>query len=171
MHIVLVGFSGSGKSTVGKKLANQLGYEFIDLDQVFEETHSYTIANFFLHFGEPLFRDFEYKLLNDILSKPTHAVIATGGGAPCCKDAMQRINNGHLSIYIQMSEKSLLQRLRNAKKRRPLTDKKNDEELGAYIRTTLNIREPYYLQAHIHIKGINLNIKELADQIKNNITK
>ncbi len=112
-----------------------------------------------------LFRKYVYEILKKLIKNEQNIVIATGGGAPCTRNAMQLINEGNLSVYLKLSEKSIFQRLKQGKKRRPLTDSKSDEELLAYIQETLTSRELFYNQAHLHIKAENLNVKELSLQI------
>lgn len=164
-RIVLIGFPGSGKSTVGKTLARAFGYTFIDLDEEIEQRYHTSIPVFFDKFGENAFRACEHAVLKDSLQKE-NIVLATGGGAPCFFDAMQLINENSLSIYIQLSPKSLFHRLINAKKKRPLVKNKTPEELLHYIEETLPKREEYYTQAKITVKGESINLKELEEKIR-----
>lgn len=158
-NVALVGFSGVGKSTVGKKLAGKLNYSFIDLDQYFEQKYCFSIPTFFQQFGEPLFRELERKVLEEVLQKDK-VVIATGGGTACFFDNMALINGKCTSIYLQMAEKSIFERLSHSKRPRPLTSSLSAEELRNYIHSTLEKREPFYLQAHLTLKGENFDIDE-----------
>ncbi len=144
---VLIGFPGSGKSTVGKQLAERLGMAFIDLDVYIEEKYHTAIPLLFEKYGEAAFRTLEYAALCEVLERED-VVIATGGGAPCHADAMDRINARAESIYLRLSEDQLVERLRQSKKKRPLTDSLSLPALRQYVHDTLALREPYYLKAH-----------------------
>ena len=145
--IVLLGFPGSGKSTVGRRLARKLGVAFLDLDRYIEEKYHTSVPLLFQKYGEPAFRALEYAALCEVLAKDD-VVIATGGGTPCHGDAMAKINARARSIYLQLTEDELVERILQSRKRRPLTDSLSEPELRAYVRETLAKREPYYRQAH-----------------------
>src|ERR1700731_760133 len=89
--IFLIGFMGSGKTTLGRKLAHRLDYEFIDLDQVLEARAGMTIAEYFTQFGEDAFRKLESQVLKQT-PYPANAVVSTGGGLPCFFDNMEWMN-------------------------------------------------------------------------------
>ena len=145
--IVLLGFPGSGKSTVGRRLARKLGVAFLDLDRYIEEKYHTSVPLLFQKYGEPAFRALEYAALCEVLAQDD-VVIATGGGTPCYGDAMAKINARARSIYLKLTEDELVERLLQSRKRRPLTDSLSEPELRAYVRETLAKREPYYRQAH-----------------------
>ena len=145
-NIVIVGFSGAGKSTVGRKLADKLNMTFIDLDLYIEEKYHSAVPLLFQKYGEPAFRTLEYAALLEVLSTD-NAVIAVGGGTPCYGDAMAQINAKSRSIYLQLTESQIVDHLFHSKKKRPLTNHLSEAELCEYVRKTLTIREPYYLQA------------------------
>ena len=157
--IVLVGFSGAGKSTIAKKLANHLNFSVLDTDKMLEERYRISVCNIFEKYGEVVFRQLEYQILEEALMQE-NVVIATGGGAPCSLDAMRLINETASSIYIEMSPKSLTQRLLHAKVIRPLTKNKTEEELLGYITEQLALREPIYKQAHFTVKGEDFCLQE-----------
>ena len=147
-NIVIVGFSGAGKSTVGRRLANKLNMTFVDLDLYIEEKYHTAIPLLFERYGESAFRTLEYAALQEALTTE-NAVIAVGGGTPCHGDAMAQINAHAKSIYLQLDENEIVEHLLHSKKKRPLTNHLNEEELRAYVRKTLTEREPYYLQAQV----------------------
>ena len=146
--LVLIGFPGSGKSTVGRRLAAKLGVAFIDLDLYIEEKYHTAVPLLFQKYGEPAFRALEYAALCEVLAKDD-VVIATGGGTPCHGDAMAKINARAQSIYLQLTEEQLVERLLHSKKKRPLTNSLAEPDLRAYVHETLAKREPYYRQANI----------------------
>lgn len=171
--IVLIGFPGVGKTTIARKLAKILNYHFVDLDQDFE-THYKTDISVFIHkYGEQNFRKCEYERLQSLLlSFPDeNVIISTGGGTPCFFDAIEMINKYALSVYVKMTEKSLFIRLIHAKKRRPLLQNMNEEELKEYIHKTLSVREKFYEQAAITMKGEDADVPELANLIKKRVSE
>ena len=143
---VLVGFPGAGKSTIGRKLAENLGMGFVDLDLYIEEKYHSAVPLLFQKYGEPAFRQLEYAALSEVLDLE-NTVIATGGGAPCYADAMAQINAKAVSIYLQLTEDQLVDHLLHSKKKRPLTSHLSESGLREYVRATLPKREPYYLLA------------------------
>ena len=147
-NIVIVGFSGAGKSTVGKRLADHLGMMFIDLDLYLEEKYHTAIPLLFQRYGESAFRTLETAALTEALVME-NAVIAVGGGTPCFNDNMSKINAKTTSVYLQLDENEIVDHLLHSKKKRPLTNHLNEEELRAYVHKTLQQREPYYLKAQI----------------------
>ncbi|MCQ2286009.1 MAG: shikimate kinase [Bacteroidales bacterium] len=163
-NIVLVGFSGAGKTTIGKKLANRLNYSFIDLDQYFEQKYCFSISHFFQQLGEEYFRKLEHEVLLEVLEKE-NVVISTGGGTPCFFNSMEIINSKSISIFIEMSPKSLLDRLAHSKKPRPLTSQLSPIELEQYIENKLAERLPFYTQADLTVKGENFNVENLLNDL------
>jgi shikimate kinase len=147
-NIVIVGFSGAGKSTVGKRLADKLNMTFVDLDLYIEEKYHTAIPLLFQRYGESAFRTLEYVALQEALFTE-NAVIAVGGGTPCHGDAMALINAQSKSVYLQLDENEIVDHLLHSKKKRPLTNHLNEEELRVYVHKTLQQREPYYLKAQI----------------------
>lgn len=145
-NIVIIGFPGAGKTTLGKKLSERLHLQFIDLDDAIETQYHATIPHIFEKYGEIVFRKCEYQTLCECLELD-NVLIATGGGAPCSDEAMRLINKKSISVYIKLTEEQLVERLLNSKKKRPLTQNKTREELRDYVHQTLALREPYYLQA------------------------
>jgi shikimate kinase len=146
--IVLMGFMGSGKTTLGKQLAALLGFTFIDLDRFIETEENRTISEIFERDGEVAFRRLESNALNRILNHPNQ-VISIGGGAPCQPGNMDLIRGKSLSVYLKVSEPELLQRLARSSTSRPLLSGKSESEMQSVICTLLESRESYYRQAHI----------------------
>ena len=166
MRIVLVGYMGSGKSTLGKKLASKLRFSFYDTDQIIEEQYKISIYNFFEKYEEDVFRKIEYDVLKNILIH-NNAVISTGGGTPCFRNNMDIINKNSYSVYIKMQINSIENRLINSKKSRPLLKDISQDNLKAFIEKQLLEREKYYNQANLIIKGEKLDINYLIESLKN----
>ena len=162
--IYLIGFMGTGKSITGKKIALQLGYDFIDLDNAIELKYNTKISDIFNEFGEPTFREYESIVLREISKANT--IISCGGGTPCFFDNMEYINNTGISIYLKTNRGILISRLIHNKAKRPLLSNKTDNELIKYINNLIDMREPYYMKAkHIFLMD-KFKINNLLDIIK-----
>lgn len=155
-NVVLVGFPGSGKTTIGKQLATQLGLRFVDLDAAIEEKYHTTIPQLFNKYGEFVFRKCEYATLTQVL-QDNNMLLSTGGGTPCFHDAMDVINQHSISIYIKLSEDTLFDRLKDSRKKRPLTQHLNDEELRRFVKETLSFRKDYYEKAQLTLSEMDVN--------------
>lgn len=162
MRIFLIGFMGSGKSTNGKKLATLLDFDFLDLDQITENTYQVSIPQIFEKYDEKAFRLLEQASLKTTISK-NNCVIATGGGTPCFFNNMDWMNNNGITIYFQMHPLSLHQRILEAKKIRPLIQNKTTEEILNYINKELEYRNKFYQQAKFVVKGENLQAKDIMN--------
>jgi shikimate kinase len=168
-HIVLIGFMGSGKTTVGKMLADVLHMEFLDMDSYIEKQQNCTIKEIFADRGEAYFRELESKTLSDILSKSKKMVVSTGGGAPCHFNGMDKIKSESLSVYLKVGRQRLVDRLKEDTQR-PLLQNKTDKELLTFVKTTLGKRENDYLRADIRVRAIDSPSK-LTRRLTNYILK
>lgn len=163
-RIFLVGYMGSGKTTMGKLLAQQLKLNFIDLDAYIEGKYHRTIAQIFQQEGESGFREIEKNCLHEV-GEFENVVVATGGGAPCFFDNMTFMNQNGTTIYLKMTVDQLSNRLSSSKAGvRPLIANKNNEELHHFISEGLAKREDFYLAAKSIIAGSD---EEITHQIKN----
>ena len=160
MKIFLVGFMGSGKTTIGKCLANELDYDFIDTDRFIEMKHGLTVAEIFARHGEEYFRCLEHQMLID-LQQCERAVIATGGGMPCYYDNMSSMLAAGKVVYLKTPPQILAQRLILSKNERPLIKGKTEKELIHYISEKLSERETDYNRANITVLTENLSINEI----------
>lgn len=158
--IFLIGFMGSGKTTLGRRLAAKMGYEFIDLDHKLEQQVELSIAEYFTLFGEDAFRKLESEVLKRTLY-PDNAVISTGGGLPCFFDNIDWMKAHGTTIYIKLPPKTLADRLENGKEERPLLQEKHGDSLIAFIEEKLAEREIFYAQANIIADGLSLTAERL----------
>lgn len=165
MRIYLLGYMGSGKTTVGRQLAKMLNFEHVDLDVLFEEEYKITIFDFFAKYDEDSFRLIEHNLLQKTFDLENH-VISTGGGTPCFFENISLINQHGISVYIKMHPKSLFFRLLNSKRTRPLTSGLDEVSLLKSIEKKLAGREKFYNQAQIIIKGEDIDVAALARILK-----
>lgn len=160
MKIILVGYMGSGKSTIGKLLSKNVGIPFYDLDKVIEEHENMSIKKIFEEKGEVYFRKLEHLLLNTFLEENEHFVLSLGGGTPCYANNHEVLKRDEVfSFYLKTSVEVLCQRLKKEKETRPLIADFNDEQLVDYINKHLFDRNYYYYQSK-HIIDCTLKNKE-----------
>lgn len=165
MRIYIIGYMGSGKSTVSEKLAKKLDLLRFDLDELFEQRFKIDINRFFEKYDETLFRKLESRLLKEtiLLNK---VVIATGGGTPCFYNNMELMKQFGITVYLEMNPKSLVNRLQASKRKRPLMrGKSSADQLLEYVQNHLRNRNIWYSQADIIIKGESVDVDELANRI------
>lgn len=148
---------GSGKTTLGKKLAHLLNCPFIDLDAFIEKKEKRSIPQIFFESGEKQFRNIESMALKDAVATKTFSVISLGGGTVCKPSHLSLIKKNGILIYIDLPAQVLADRIRDSKTERPLLQKLQGPELLLFIETKLAERKPYYDQAHIKVNGLNLN--------------
>ena len=160
MRIFLIGFMGSGKSTLGRPLAAKLGYKFIDQDALIEERFKMSISEVFATYGEAKFREAEHEVLKSFEASD-NLVIATGGGAPCFFDNILIMNNIGFSIYLKIEPKTLVNRLKTSFTSRPLIAGKSEKELLEYVTEKLSEREPFYNKATVSIKALDIKVSDI----------
>lgn len=139
-NIVLIGFMGCGKSTVGKKLAGALGYTFSDTDAMIEEAYGTTISQMFAENGEEYFRNAETELLRKLSGEAKGLVLATGGGMPMREENAALLREIGKVIFLEASIETILERLQNDTGR-PLAD---GEDREARLRPLYEKRLPVY---------------------------
>lgn len=154
MKIVLMGYMASGKSTVGRLLASQLGVQFIDLDDYIEASEKKSIKTIFSEKGEIFFRKLEHKMLLEVLEKEESLVLSTGGGTPCYANNIEMIlEKSDCSVYLGMTIPQLVSRISKEKEHRPLVKNIPDEDLPEFIGKHLFERIPFYSQAKYTLNG------------------
>lgn len=166
MHktIFLIGFMGSGKTTVGKKLAKQLNKKFVDLDQLMVQQVGMSIPAYFEQYGEEKFRLLERDSLRQL--SDTDCLVSTGGGSPCYFDNMAFMLAHGLVIYLSLTPKALWSRLQHSNiESRPALKGLQNEELLAFIESKLTDREPFYSQAHLAIDQLQTPVENIVDII------
>lgn len=165
MKIYLIGFMSSGKTTVGRELANALGYRFIDLDEYIESKHHRTIKQIFESKGEEHFRLIENEALKEATSFTGDFVISSGGGTSCFYNNIDFMNRNGVTVYLRLEVATLLSRLVESKIDRPLLWGKTREELNNYIIRVLDERKKFYEKAQIIVDADNVNPNDLAKMI------
>ena len=166
MRVYLTGYMYSGKTTVGHKLAQQLDYQWFDLDQYFEAYFRTSIPIFFKRYGEDAFRKLEQKLLHTTADLD-NTVISTGGGTPCYFDNMTWINQHGVSVYFDVSTETLLRRIAVSKRLnfRPVLADKTEAERATFIQQQLDQRLPYYKKAKIIFPADQPDISRLVQLV------
>ncbi len=166
MKIILLGYMGSGKSTLGKALAEQKKLPFIDLDHYIEQQENTSIKEIFKEKGEIYFRQKETFYLETLLKSDESFVLAVGGGTPCFGNNMQNIIKATKhAIYLKHSPQSLTQRLRVEKNNRPLIANIQEEDMEEFIRKHLFERNLFYSQANHIVVMDGLSFSESLDKL------
>ncbi len=171
MHrIILIGYMGAGKTTIGRKLAKALNLAFYDLDWYIENRFCMKIPQIFQEKGEEGFRDIERRMLHE-LAEVENVVIACGGGTPCFFDNMDYMNQKGETVFLNADIDAIKGHLLMGKSVRPLIQGKSIEELDIYIRESLKERLPFYQKAK-HTVNIGLiTTKQQIDDYVMQITE
>ncbi len=165
-RIYIVGMPASGKSTVGKKLARKLNYQFVDLDKMIEENVGLSIAEYMTRNGEDNFRLVEQEMLRKTF-EISNVVVATGGGAACFFNNMNEINANGLSIYLEAPINLIISRLSQREQQlRPLiSGKKNGDEQRNYLELLFEQRKIFYEKSKITFSALSVDIDEMVRAI------
>ena len=150
--IIVIGYMGSGKSTLGEKLASELKIPFIDSDKVIEEIANMSIATIFKEKGEETFRKMESMFLQSLVNIPAF-VLSTGGGMPCFNNNMLLLNELGVTVYLKNTTDVLADRLLKGKNTRPLIEGKSKQELIKFIDKNLFTREKFYSRAKLTVEN------------------
>ncbi len=158
--IVLVGMMGSGKSHVGRLLAERLNRSFYDADKILEEEQGRSISDIFSSDGESAFREMEADLIERLMKK-NDAVISTGGGAVVTPSVLSNIKEQSVSVWLQTSVDKIIPRVINDKNRPLLQCGDPKSKLNALM----DVRELLYAQADIHITNEDITVEEVVHKI------
>lgn len=160
--IALIGFMGTGKTVVGKALAEKLGKEFIELDALIEQQAGKTIPQIFEQDGEVRFRELEIGVTREVAGKK-NAVIACGGGIVLNKINIDRLRGECIIVYLTASPGVILKRTAGDKDERPVL---KAADKARHVRGLLKFRRPFYERAaDITINTSRLGINSVADLI------
>ena len=167
MILVFLGYMASGKSTVGKHVAEILNYSFIDLDFYIEEKEKMKVKDIFETKGEIYFRKIEHTYLKDIINEQKNCVLSLGGGTPCFYDSVDWLNtiNNVITIYLKASIDVITTRLVNDTIRPLISHLKSKEEIKEFIAKHLFERSFFYNKAQIKLNTTDLSIKEISEKI------
>lgn len=159
-NIALIGFMGTGKTSVGIKLADMLEWSFVDTDKLIEEKMGMPIPDIFEKFDEKRFR-FEEKLAVEGVSNNTNQVISTGGGVVLNKDNVVCLKQSALLICLKANPQTILERVGHDSSR-PLLAGENPLKI---IINLLKLREPYYQCADLYLDTSEMTVQEAANEI------
>jgi shikimate kinase len=165
MIVFLTGYMAVGKTTIGKRLANAMDYDFVDLDKRIDQAEGLTIEQLFEQKGETYFRERETIMLKLLAVSDNGTVISTGGGAPCSalnKEIMQRSG---LVIWLKMDVNQIISRLKQGENSRPLLKSKTGKELESFVIEHYETREKHYQQAGIHFNAENFSSERLTELV------
>ncbi|MCK0158544.1 AAA family ATPase [Cellulophaga sp. F20128] len=166
MQIVLVGYMGSGKSTVGKELSKRLKINFLDLDNYIEEKYEMPISEIFSTKGEIFFRKSETECLKEVFELNDNIILSTGGGTPCYGENMEvMLQNSPNVFYLNVSIPELVSRLQKEKEHRPLIAKIPDGDLPEFIGKHLFERSFFYTKAQHTIKVQQKGAMEIVKEV------
>jgi shikimate kinase len=168
MNVFLIGFMGSGKTSIGKLLAKELQFSFTDMDADIEAEEQLTVAEIFKQKGENYFRAKESEWLENIATEKT--IISVGGGTPCFNNNLNLMHLKGVLVYLSLPVEMMAQRVMQSKTIRPIIEpyKQDKKKLVEFMRDLLNKREPYYKQADIIFEASNMSANKkqlLADMI------
>ncbi len=165
LRIILIGYMGAGKTTIGRALAKELGVQFYDLDWYIESRRHKTVAQLFAEVGEEGFRQIEHNMLHEV-AEFEDVIISCGGGTPCFFDNMEYMNAQGQTVYLKATPEVLVEHLRMARTERPLLKGKSPEELNTFIEEQLGAREAYYNKARYIF---DVSLMDNYEKIKNTI--
>ncbi|MBR3480286.1 MAG: shikimate kinase [Prevotella sp.] len=166
-RIILIGYMGAGKTTIGRALAKELDVPFYDLDWYIESRRHKTVAQIFAEEGEEAFRRIEHNMLHEV-AEFEDVVISCGGGTPCFFDNMEYMNAQGQVVYLKAEPQVLIDHLRMGRTERPLLKGKNPEELEEFIKEQVRARESYYNQARYIF---DVSLMDNYEKIQATITK
>jgi len=162
MKVFLIGFMGSGKSTVGKALAKRLQIPLVDSDHWIEAQTGSTVSELFEQEGEPVFRNWEQRFIETLPESPL--IVSCGGGLPCFNNLMEMLLQKGTVIYLEASESLLFKRLQYGTSR-PLVSSLTDQQLEVQIQDRLAKRAPIYKQAQHLIHTDGKSLVTLVDEV------
>lgn len=158
--IVMVGLMGAGKTSVGRRLAQRLGLDFIDADHEIEAAAGCTIEEIFERFGETAFRDGERRIIQRLLERPAH-VLATGGGAFIDAETRGRIKDAAVSVWLKADLEVLVRRV-GRRSNRPLLKRGDPREV---LTALMDQRYPIYAEADIRIDSADGPTDATVDRV------
>jgi shikimate kinase len=165
MTIFLIGYKGSGKTTVGKALSGRLNMEFIDLDDYLDKIEGKSVKQIFLEDGEEIYRLKEHNALIKLLDNVNNVVISTGGGVPCFYDNIFLMNDNGITIYLRAHTNILFERQKRQINRSPILKCKDEGELKDFIHEKRKRCECDYLKSKYIVDVDNLSVEEIVKSI------
>lgn len=164
-NIVLLGFMGTGKSAVGRRLATAFHYQFIDTDQVIEEKAHRRVADIFAEQGEEEFRRLESEVVVG-LAERTECVISTGGGIVLNSENLDLLGKNGILVLLRSRPEVIFKRVQKRTGQRPLLRKADPL---SEIKRLLAEREPFYQRADMTLDTSDMKLEDVVQQIKRKV--
>lgn len=165
--IVILGYMGSGKTTIAKFLSEKIKIKVLDLDKIIEKRLNLSVKAIFETMGEIYFRKIEHQIFSELMSNSEGMILSLGGGTPCYAGNHLLLNGeGVTSIYLKASIETLYERLSEAKPDRPLLSALEKEEMQEFIAKHLFDRSYYYNQASFKIVVDGKNPETIVSEIE-----
>ena len=161
LRILLVGFMGSGKSSVGADLAARLGWRFADVDDVVEREQGILIADIFSKLGEPRFRELEHEVTQALLMEE-HVVVASGGGWAAVPGRLDDLSPGTTSVWLRVSAEEAVRRAGTQPHQRPLL--RGPNALTA-ARELLLLRTPLYARSQYEVDTEGISVEDVSIRV------
>lgn len=167
--IILLGYMGSGKSTIAKSLSEKIQIKLYDLDKIIENRANLSIKTIFETKGEVYFRKLEHQIFKELMASDEKMIISLGGGTPCYANNHEMLNGDNIaSFYLKGSIDTLYSRLISIKENRPLIADQSEEDMKEYIAKHLFDRSFYYNQA---THKISIDAKSVEDVVNDVLEK
>ena len=164
-NIVLIGYMGSGKTTIGQALADKLSYQFLDTDAYIEEEQNTTISHIFTEYGEEYFRNMETATIENLEKNTNHSIVSTGGGLPLRERNGAVLQKMGFVVFFSVKKETVLKRL-EGDTQRPLLQGDN---VVQKMEEMLHFRNPIYeYTAHLKVEVDNKTVEEITEEIYRN---
>ena len=156
--VFLIGYMGCGKTTLGRPLAERLGWRFVDLDLYIEEKEGKTAKEIFMACGEARFRELEREALKEVATSGGDIIVACGGGTPLQPGNMKLMNRLGITVWLRTSVERITSRLvlPEQRSKRPLLNDMNDNEIRESVARGLEVRTPFYEKAQLQFDSTYL---------------
>jgi len=167
MKVFLIGLPGSGKTTLGRQIAELQNKEFVDLDEEIVRGERQRIVNIFQKLGESRFRELEKQYLEKWCLSETEFVMATGGGTPCYHQNIELINTSGISVFLDEDVSKITKRMLSTElAKRPLFAGQDPAAVAKRIRQMKEERLPFYRHAKLTFSSPELKAKIISDRIR-----
>lgn len=166
MIIYIIGFMGSGKTTIGKKLAKKTGFKFIDTDSYIEKAQNKSIKYIFEKYGEKYFRNLEKEAISEIRKLNGNFIVSTGGGLPIFNNCIDELNASGVCIWLRAEFNTIMKRVSNDESRPVLKNAASRENIENILTTRSEIYKKAKYIVEVDNKSVDSIVKEILNLIK-----